>query len=266
MIHGLSAEWRVVGSTRADLDLADAAAVHRVVNEVRPGTIVNCAAYNQVDRAETEPVAALDANACAVLTLARAAESVGATLVHYSSDFVFDGETDRPYVEEDLPEPRSTYAASKLAGEWFAAGATSHYVVRVESLFGGAERRKSSMDRIIDAVLAGGPAKVFVDRVVSPSYVWDVVMATTAMLKTRPAAGIYHCVNNGAATWHDLAVEVRRQVGSDAVLEPIRLQDVKLPAERPRYCALSNDKLKRAGIVMPPWQDAVARALAERKN
>jgi dTDP-4-dehydrorhamnose reductase len=266
MIHGLSAEWRVVGSTRADLDLADAAAVHRVVNEVRPGTIVNCAAYNQVDRAETEPVAALDANACAVLTLARAAESVGATLVHYSSDFVFDGETDRPYVEEDLPEPRSTYAASKLAGEWFAAGATSHYVVRVESLFGGAERRKSSMDRIIDAVLAGGPAKVFVDRVVSPSYVWDVVMATTAMLKTRPAAGIYHCVNTGAATWHDLAVEVRRQVGSDAVLEPIRLQDVKLPAERPRYCALSNDKLKRAGIVMPPWQDAVARALAERKN
>ena len=266
MVHGLSTEWRAVGSTRADLDLADAAAVYRFVGELRPWAIVNCAGYNQVDRAETEPVAALEANACAVLTLARAAETVGATLVHYSSDFVFDGETDQPYVEDDQPEPRSTYAASKLAGEWLATGAASHYVLRVESLFGGAERRKSSMDRIIDAVLAGGPVKVFVDRVVSPSYVWDVVVATTAILKTRPAVGIYHCVNTGAATWHDLAVEVRRQVGNEAALEGIHIKDVKLPAERPRYCALSNDKLRRAGIAMPPWQDAVRRALAERRT
>jgi dTDP-4-dehydrorhamnose reductase len=266
MVRGLAAEWRPIGLTRTDLDLSDAAAVYRMVGETRPWAIVNCAGYNHVDRAESEPIAALEANAIAVMTLARAAESVGATLVHYSSDFVFDGETDRPYVEDDRPEPRSTYAASKLAGEWFAAGAASHYVLRVESLFGGAERRKSSMDRIIDAVLAGGPARVFVDRVVSPSYVWDVVTATAAILNTRPAAGLYHCVNTGAATWHDLAVEVRRQAGNEATLEKIELKDVKSPAERPRYCALSNDKLLRAGIAMPPWQDAIGRALAERRT
>lgn len=266
MLRGLAAEWRAVGSTRTDLDLADGAAVHHVVSDVRPWAIVNCAGYNQVDHAETEPVAAFEANACAVLTLARAAETVGATLVHYSSDFVFDGEIDRPYVEEDLPEPRSTYAASKLAGEWFATGASSHYVLRVESLFGGAERRKSSMDRIIDAILAGGPARVFVDRIVSPSYVWDVVTATGAILRKRPSVGLYHCVNTGAASWHDLAVEVRRQVGNEATLEPIQVKDVKLPAERPRYCALSNNKLLRAGIAMPSWQDAVSRALRERRT
>jgi dTDP-4-dehydrorhamnose reductase len=92
------------------------------------------------------------------------------------------------------------------------------------------------------------------------------VMATAAILTARPAVGLYHCVNTGAATWHDLAVEVRRQVGNEAVLEGIRQQDVTLAAARPRYCALSNDKLRRSGIVMPSWQDAVARALAERRT
>ena len=140
----------------------------------------------------------MEANAFAVLTLARAAADVDAVLVHYSSDFVFDGAIDRPYTESDRPAPQSVYAASKLLGEWFAAETPSHYVLRVESLFGGVALRKSSLDRIIDAVVAGGPVKAFVDRVVSPSYAWDVVEATRAMLEARPPAGLYHCVNTGA--------------------------------------------------------------------
>jgi dTDP-4-dehydrorhamnose reductase len=266
MVDWLARGRPTVGLTRAELDLSDAAAVHRAMADYRPLAIVNCAGYNQVDQSEAEPVAALEANAFAVLTLSRAATACGAVLVHFSSDFVFNGETDRPYVEEDRPEPQSTYAASKLLGEWFAAGTPAHYVLRVESLFGGVGRRKSSMDRIIDAILAGGPVRVFVDRVVSPSYVWDIAAATEAMLQHRPAAGLYHCVNTGAATWHDLAVEVRRQAGVEAVLEPIRMSDVTLPASRPRYCALSNDKLRRAGITMPAWQDGVRRALDERRT
>ena len=265
MVATLAREWPTVGLTRADLDVSNAAAVQEVMARHQPRAIVNCAGYNQVDQAETDPVTALEANAFAVLTLSRSATACGAVLVHFSSDFVFDGETDRPYVEDDRPEPQSTYAASKLLGEWFAAGTPAHYVLRVESLFGGAERRKSSMDRIIDAIMAGGPAKVFVDRVVSPSFAWDVTAATAAILRDRPPAGVYHCVNTGAATWHDLAVEVRRQLGIDATLDPIRMSDVTLPASRPRYCALSNEKLRRAGIEMPTWQDGVRRALAERR-
>ena len=144
--------WALTAWTRADLDLTDGLRVARAVRDIAPWAIVNCAGYNQVDLAEDEPITALEANAFAVRTLARAAESVGATFVHYSSDFVFDGESNRPYREDDRPNPRSVYAASKLLGEWFAADARSHYVLRVESLFGGLGRRKGSLDRIIESI------------------------------------------------------------------------------------------------------------------
>jgi dTDP-4-dehydrorhamnose reductase len=108
--------------------------------------------------------------------------------------------------------------------------------------------------------------RVFTDRVVSPSYVWDIASATAALLDRRPAPGLYHCVNTGSATWHDVAHEVRRLVGSRSTLEPITMQDVALRASRPRYCALSNEKLRAAGVIMPTWQDALARAIDERNS
>jgi dTDP-4-dehydrorhamnose reductase len=261
VVAALQQQWPTVGLTRADLDLTSAAAVRRAIADLAPWAIVNCAGYNDVDRAEQEPIRALDGNAFAVRNLAKAAETAGATFVHYSSDFVFDGENDRPYREDDTPAPRSVYAASKLLGEWFAADVTNHYVLRVESLFGGAGPHKSSLDRIIAAIGAGERVRVFVDRTVSPSYAWDIAAATASVLQHRPAAGLYHCVNTGAATWHDVAVEVRRALGSASTLDPVTLAEVTLPASRPRYCALSNEKLRAAGVVMPTWQDALARHL-----
>jgi dTDP-4-dehydrorhamnose reductase len=266
MVVHLRRRWSTVASTRHDLDLEDADSVQRRVDEIQPAAIINCAGYNHVDRAEDEPEAAMAANAQAVLTLARAANDAGATLVHYSTDFVFDGETDRPYREDDRPCPRSVYAASKLMGEWYAADARAHYVLRVESLFGGVGPLKSSLDRIIESVTAMAATRVFVDRVVSPSYAWDVAEATCAVLAKRPAAGIYHCVNTGSASWHDVAVEVAKQSEVPAALEPVRMTDVPLKAARPRYCALSNDKLRATGIPMPTWQEAVGRALVERRT
>jgi dTDP-4-dehydrorhamnose reductase len=254
----------MIAVTRSALDLTNAADVRRYMTERRPRAIVNCAGFNQVDLAEDEPETAMEANAFAVQTLARAAEDIDAVLVQFSSDFVFDGNTDRPYHEGDRPGPMSVYAASKLLGEWFAADARAHYILRVESLFGGVSRLKSSLDRIIEAIAAGKHVRVFVDRIVSPSYAWDVANATQQLLTLRPPSGVYHCVNTGAATWQQVAEEIRRQLNSNALLEPVSVADVALPAARPRYCALSNIKLREAGIVMPTWQDAVERCLAER--
>lgn len=251
-----------IALTRADLDLAQPHDVRRMIDRLQPRAVINCAGYNAVDDAEEQPVAALEANAMAVRTLAQAAAGAGATFVHFSSDFVFDGETDRPYREDDRPNPRSVYAASKLLGEWFAADAPDHYVLRVESLFGGVTRRKSSLDRIIGTIAEGATVRVFTDRVVSPSYAWDIAAASAAVLAARPAPGLYHCVNSGAATWHDVAVEVRRQLGTTATIEPITMGEVALRAPRPRYCALANDKLRAAAYAMPAWQDALGRALA----
>jgi dTDP-4-dehydrorhamnose reductase len=203
----------------------------------------------------------MDVNAMAVGTMARAAASCGAVFIHYSTDFVFAGTATIPYRELDQPEPRSVYAQSKLIGEWLAADAGQYYVLRVESLFGGPHRR-SSVDRIVDAVRSGQPAPVFKDRVVSPSFVADVADASAFLLKRRPPCGVYHCVNSGNATWLEVGEEIVRRLGTQtSSLKPISVNDVKLPAARPQYAALSNEKLTSAGYAMPSWQDAIARYL-----
>lgn len=260
--------WRarrtVLALGRAELDLSDHAAVRRVVSETRPSLIVNCAAYNQVDQAESDALGALAANAFAVRSLARAATDVGAVFVHYSTDFVFDGEGAEPYTELDEPRPQSVYGASKLLGEWFALEHPESYVLRVESLFGGPAPR-SSVDKIIDSLLAGREAPVFIDRVVSPSFVDDVASATEQLLAGRAPFGLYHCVNDGAATWEELALELARLAGVEPRLKRVRVADVALVAKRPRYCALSNAKLRREGVTMPSWQDAVRRYFEGRR-
>jgi len=196
-----------------------------------------------------------------VRALARGAAGAAAVLVHYGSDFIFDGLADRPYTEDDEPAPQSAYACSKLLGEWFATDCPRHYVLRVESLFGGLQRR-STVDRIVDAIRKGDPARVFVDRTVTPSYVRDVADATWKLMDAAAPCGVYHCVNTGVTTWFELAQEIARQLGVQPDLVPVKVADVQLKARRPQYAALSNDKLARAGIKMPAWQDALRRYLA----
>ena len=258
---------RVIALTRPDLDLTDDAAVDARIRRERPDVIINCVADNDVDGAETAPLRALAVNAFAVRELARAADEVGAVLVHYSTDFVFDGTTGRPYVETDQPNPQGVYAASKLLGEWFALEARSGYVLRVESLFGarrGTRAGRSSLDRIAEGLEAGREMPVFVDRTVSPSYVVDLAAATQGLLATGAAPGLYHCVNSGKATWFDIACEIARLLGHPPNFRPITLQDVTLRAPRPVYCALDNGKLAAAGVPMPTWQDALARYFDRR--
>jgi dTDP-4-dehydrorhamnose reductase len=251
----------VAAYAHSDLDIADFDAVMSRVRADKPELIINCAAYNNVDEAEDAVHAALTANAFGVRVLARAADAVGATLVHYSTDFVFDGGGGRPYVEEDAPNPQSVYAQSKLLGEWFALQAPRAFVLRVESLFGG-PAAKSSIDRIAQAVAADCDVKVFRDRTVSPSYVVDVVAATVALLE-RGEPGLYHCVNTGLATWYDVGLEIARLIGKHDVarLQPVAVADVVLRAPRPKFAALDNSKLARAAFRMPTWQDALRRYL-----
>jgi dTDP-4-dehydrorhamnose reductase len=268
MVRVLSGRHDVVATSLEDLDVRDDRAVAAAVESARPDAIVNCSAYTDVDGAEDEPVEALAVNAFSVRSLAAAAARSGCALVHYSTDFVFDGRAAVPYTETDAPNPRSTYACSKLIGEWFAQEAPRHYVLRVESLFGGMPAgpgvRRTSVDRIVDAIAAGQDARVFVDRTVSPSYTADVTEVTRQLLEERLPGGLYHCVNSGSCTWYDLAAEVARQMARPARLVAVPVADVKLRAERPKYCALSNRKLAGIGIVMPPWQDAISRYLRAR--
>src|SRR6266568_633031 len=263
VVREFSRDGDVEAADRSTLDITDAAAVERMVGRMRPAAIVNCAAYNDVDGAEDDAKRALSVNAFGVLTLARAAREAQSTLVHYSSDFVFDGETTRPYAEDDEPRPRSVYAASKLLGEWFATDAPRHYVLRVESLFGpsgsGPRARRGSLGTIVESVGRGDVVPVFIDRTVSPSFTPDVASATRRLAESSAPSGTYHCVNDGVATWREVAEEAARLLGTELRIRALTLETASLKASRPRYCALSPARLASLGIVMPRWQDALAR-------
>lgn len=254
----------VHGFGHDQLDIADEAAVTDAIASIGPDVVINCAAYNDVDRAERESETALRINALGVLALARGARRAGAVLVHYSTDFVFDGETDRPYTEEDLPNPRGVYAVSKLLGDWFAADAGRAYVLRVDSLFGEPDPgggRRGSLGTIVDRIRSGDEVPVFVDRTVSPTYTLDIARATRSVIEGGMPAGVYHCVNAGAARWPGIAGEAARLLRLPLRMKALTLETANLAAPRPRYCALSPAKLAAAGIVMPTWQDALARYL-----
>ena len=259
-VDRLSDRTAVTGLSRHDVDVTDHAAVAAALNAHRPDIVVNCTAYNAVDQAEDDAVSALRVNALAVQSMAHAAAAVGAVLVHYSTDFVFDGRAESPYTEADSPNPQSVYAQSKLIGEWLAASAPRAIILRVESLFGGAAAR-SSIDRIVASLRAGETARVFVDRIVTPSYVDDVVEATWALVTGHAAPGVYHVVNSGQTTWHGIGEAVARLLGVPARLQAVKVDDIPMRAPRPKYCALSNAKLRSAGAVMPAWDDALARYL-----
>jgi dTDP-4-dehydrorhamnose reductase len=264
MATALAPTYTVVGRARSELDITSAIAVRDAVAGIAPTLIVNCAAYTDVDGAERNPVAALAVNAMAVRTLARLARERDITLVHYSTDFVFDGTHPEPHTEAEAPNPRGAYAASKLLGEWFAAEAPRHYVLRVASLFGGI-RAKSSVDKILANVVAGVEVRAFADRTVSPSFVGDVIVATQRLLDTGAPFGLYHCVNSGQTTWSGLAREIAQLAGRpDASIIDTAMRDAGLLASRPQFAALSNAKLTATGIEMPSWQDALRRYVGSR--
>ncbi len=261
------ADRRVVALSRPALDIFDAAAVRRTVAEVAPAVVINCAAYNDVEGAEDHASAALAVNAFGVRNLARAAAATGARLVHYSTDFVFDGEADRPYTETDATRPQSIYAASKWLGERFALQAPGALVLRVESLFGCSPDwagPRGSLDAMVERMRIGQDVKAFTDRVVTPSYMEDVARATRALVDAGAESGIYHVVNSGLATWDRVAAEAAHVLGTESRILPITLSEVRMRAPRPRYCALSNAKLTAAGFPMPEWQDAIQRWLGPR--
>ena len=261
------ADREVIALTRAALDVTDPAAVAAAVADASPHLIVNCAAFNDVDGAEDRATEALAINALAVRSLARAADTVGAVLVHYSSDFVLNSDSQEPHAEDARPAPRGVYASSKLLGEWFALESSRAYVLRVESLFGspaGWTGRRGTLDHIVDGLQHGREVKVFTDRIVSPSYSKDVAGATRHLVLSGGPAGLYHCVNDGHASWHDVAAEAARILGVQPRLVPTTVDQVRLRVPRPRYCALSTKKLAAAGFAMPTWQDAMKRWLESR--
>jgi dTDP-4-dehydrorhamnose reductase len=254
------------GLDRAGCDIRDPAAVGAVLDRLAPEIVFNAAAYTDVDRAESEPDVAFAANAVAPESLARAAEARGIALVHYSTDFVFDGELERPYDEFDPPAPQGLYARSKLAGERLAAAAARRlFIVRVGCLYGRGGRNFPST--ILRRLRAGETVRADRDRIGSPTWVMDVARASAALARTDHF-GTYHCTSAGETSWAAFARFMAAELGlPEARVEPLPTGALPMmKAPRPRRAVLDNRMLRLRGLdTLPTWQDA-ARAFIKSES
>jgi len=260
----------VVPLGRADADLTDPAGLRAVLERHRPSVVVNCAAYNLVDRAENEPEAAFRVNAFGVRDLAGICRDLGAVLVHFSTDYVFGLDADRttPWAETDAPGPVSVYGSSKLAGEYFVRSiCPGHLVVRTCGLYGRhgvGGKGTNFVETMLRLAGQGRPLRVVADQVCAPSYTVDVA-ETTAALLAAGARGLVHVVNPCGCNWFEFARTIFQMAAVTADLTPTSTAEYGAPAARPRYSVLSVEGLSRHGIAAPRrWDDALLDYLNSR--
>jgi dTDP-4-dehydrorhamnose reductase len=268
LVPRLSGE--VVPLSRADLDLTRAESIRAKLDVVRPAVVVNCAAYNFVDKAEAEPEAAFAANAFGVRHLAHACRELGAKLVHISTDYVFglDATRTTPYAESDSPGPVSVYGASKLAGEHFALAADPrNLVVRTCGLYGvwGAGGKGGNfVETMLRLASQGKPVRVVNDQRCTPSSTADVAGAIAALIDTG-VSGLVHATNAGDCTWYEFAAEIFRLSNHTVSLTPITTAEFGSAARRPDYSVLNCHRLSENGIrSLRHWTEALSNYLVVR--
>jgi dTDP-4-dehydrorhamnose reductase len=244
-----------VGLTHAELDVTDAIAVRDAVTESAPDVVLNCAAYTNVDRAESEPEEALRVNGEAAGIVAAESPAV----LYVSSDYVFDGSKREPYLESDATGPVSSYGRSKLAGELATAAANPrHFIVRSSWLFGAGG--KNFVDTMLRVGGENDEARVVADQVGCPTYTGHLARALVEIAATEDY-GIHHAAAAGQCSWFDLARAAFERAGVDCRLEPITSAEYPLPATRPAYSVLGTEREPR----LPPWEEGLDAYLAERE-
>lgn len=262
----------VIPLTHDQADLTRPDTLRAALAAHRPDVVINCAAYNFVDRAEGEPEAAFSVNAWGVRNLAIACRDLDCTLVHFSTDYVFGLDAGRrePYRETDAPGPVSVYGLSKLAGEYVVRSlCPKHLVLRTCGLYGlwGSGGKGGNFVETMLRVAAGGkPIRVVSDQFCTPSYTVDVA-AATADLVQGGHLGLYHLTNAGLCSWFEFARAIFQSAGLTVDVKPITTQEYGAAARRPAYSVLDTNAHNALGLhPLRPWREALAAYLEERKR
>jgi dTDP-4-dehydrorhamnose reductase len=273
LIAAAPSDTECIGLTRADLDITDEAATDAAIARLRPGGVFNGAAYNLVDKAETEGARdALEINALGVACLSQACRKADIPLVHFSTDFVFDGEKRTPYTEDDAARPLSVYGASKLAGENIALAASPrNFAIRVCRLFGpstaeGAGSSKKPSGNFPLLMLRLGQERGFVrvvnDQLGTPSYTPDLAPAVWRLL-AGAGGGLFQLSNAGEVAFAEYARAIFRLANVTCEVVAVSSEEYGAPARRPKYSTLSNEKAHAGGVIpLRHWHDALAAFIA----
>jgi dTDP-4-dehydrorhamnose reductase len=260
--------YEVAAFGRTQLDITDAEKVEQAVADFDPASVFNAAAYNQVDISEKEPLAAMQANGLAVRNLALACRQNDARLVHFSTDYVFDGTLGRPYTEADAVHPLGAYAVSKLAGELYAQAYLDRpLIVRTSGVFGPGGRqtaRGNFPELMMRLAREGKPIRVVEDHVASPTYAPALASRSIDLLE-RDLDGVFHMGGGQAISWFEYARLIFEKAGIAADLEPTNEREYRTAARRPKFSALANARMAECGVEpMPTLADAVGMYLSAR--
>lgn len=252
----------VRGLSSSELNICDAARVREVISDLAPRVVINAAAYTDVDGCESNWGRALAVNGDGPRILAEACLSAEATLIHVSTDFVFDGNGLKPYRPYQPTHPVSAYGRSKLEGErGVVASGCRYLIVRTSWLFGSGGR--NFVDTILTRARAGDPLRVVADQIGRPTYVEDLATAILRLMDSR-SAGIVHFGNGGDCSWYEFANAIVREAGIQVEVQPITSDELSRPAMRPAYSVLDlSDYTAISGWVPPHWRDALRRYLAQ---
>ena len=286
LLRSLSGQGEVIAVGRDEMDLSDPDSIRRAVREIRPDLIVNAAAYTAVDQAEAEPELAFAINGTAPGILAEEAKRLGAALIHYSTDYVFDGTKTSPWTEDDVPRPLSVYGSTKLAGERaIQAVDVPHLILRTSWVYGA--RGKNFLLTVLRLAKERDELSIVDDQIGAPTWCREIARATADILKRlgygqagfasacAERRGIYNVTAAGQTSWHGFTAAILANAASlrpiDAALaldrvpalKPIPTEQYPLPAARPRYSVLANAKLRGAfGVAMPDWKASLAECMS----
>jgi dTDP-4-dehydrorhamnose reductase len=257
---------QLISLTHADIDVTDRSMVRSVLDGIQPAMVINTAAFHRVDDCEARAPAAFEVNGLGVKQVAEACRDLGAVMVHFSTDYVFDGEKESPYAEYDAANPISAYGITKLAGEHFLRYIlpNDHVLVRSSGLYGvaGASGKGGNfVETVLRQARDGNVLRVVTDQVSTPTYTLDLAAALLQLLE-REGRGTFHITSGGECSWYEFATEIFRLLEMSPDMRATTLAEFGSPAKRPRYSVLSNGRLREFGIDQPrPWQEAIREYL-----
>jgi dTDP-4-dehydrorhamnose reductase len=257
----------VLPFTHTQLDVCSEERVLAVVARAKPDVVLNTAAFHKVEECEKKPALAFEVNGTAAMALALACKRSNAVLVHFSTDYVFDGKKNAAYEETDLPAPLNVYGASKVSGEHLIACNTDRYfVIRTCGLYGiagSSGKGGNFVENMLKKAIAGDAIRVVADQVLTPTYTVDLAEVTRSLIMTG-AFGLYHLSSEGQCSWYEFTRRIFECAGITAQLTAVKTADFPNPVKRPSYSVLSKTKLGGLRLSIPSWQDALLRYLQER--
>lgn len=264
LVFGNDAEYEVIGWGRTDIDITDRELILKKINDLKPAIIINTAAYNAVDKCENDDKEydlAKKINIDGPRNLAEAALAVKATLVHYSTDYVFAGENELGYKETDEPSPINRYGKTKFHGEKqllaLSGQGLKWYLIRTSKLFGprgtSSNAKPSFFDIMIDLSKAKTEIEVVDEEASCFTYTPDLAKSTKELIESGKGSGIYHLVNSDPCTWYEAARYLFKSIGSDIKVIPVSADKFPRPARRPKFSVLKNTKFNE----LRNWKEAL---------